>query len=311
VALRLVLQDRRLPPTLRELALAEFTEAVDHALRPANVPITLAAHDTSLVELKCSVDDHGPRRQTPGEVSSIPFERRDSCHLVLHREKLEASNGEQALRIVATVQAADGQPRPEALIDQVVHLHPSSTPREVFFGGVVAPFDRVVVRVSVLADDPHYSVATEEKIGAPPLQWSLIMGTSKLRFFATTAFPTGLFRVADKGHSGILGLNSGILFRFVGLSREGRQTPVGLETGVMWLGIAGDQTQSTLGQVALVAGLSISVPLANVSRVSQASISLHAWADYDISRAVLKTNGRPWGFIFGPSLSVGDVGVNF
>jgi hypothetical protein len=311
VALRLVMQDQRLPPSLRELALAEFTENIDHGLRAANVPITLAAHDTSLVELLCSVDDHGPRRQVPGHVSSVPFERRDSCHLVLHREKLEASNGQQALRIVATVQAVDGQARPEALIDQVVHLRPSSTPREVFFGGVVAPFDRVVVRVSVLADDPHYSVATEEKIGAPPLQWSLIMGTSKVRFFATTVFPTGLFRIADKGHSGILALNSGVLFRFVGLSSEGRQTPVGLEAGVMWLGIIGDQTTSTLGQVGLVGGLSISVPLANVSRFSQASISLHAWAEYEVSRALLKTGGRPWGFVFGPSLSLGDVGVNF
>jgi hypothetical protein len=309
VALRLALRDKSLPPQLRGLNLVELTDSVERLLKPASLPISLA--DDTFVELRCGVEPDGPTAQRPGKVSNIPFADRDSCHLVLHRERLHPEDGEQSLRISASVTAVDGLPRPEASLDQRVRLRPGLQARKVYLGGVLAPFDRVVVRVGVLADDAHYSVATDEKIGAAPLQWSLIMGTSRARFFATTAFPTGLFRVADVGHSGIMGLNSGVLFRLVGLTDEGRQTLVGLEAGMMWLGIAGDQTKSKLGQAGLVAGISIGVPIANVSRVAQASISLHAWAEYEISRAVLHTNGQPWGFVFGPSLSLGDVGVNF
>ena len=311
VAMRLAYRDASLPPALRDLDLAQVRETVDRALSPANVPMTLRRHSQALVELLCNVRGHGPEALRSTEISRVPFAARDTCHLVLHRERLAAQDGEQSLRVVASVTTVDGALRPEAQIDQVIRLKPGLPPREVYIGGVVAPFDRVIVRVAVAADDRHYSVATDEGLGAPPLQWSLTMGTSHLRFYATTAFPTGLFRVADKGHSGIMGLNSGILFRFVGLTAEGTQTPIGLETGVMWMGIAGDQTQSRLGQAGLVAGLSIGVAIANVSRATQASISLHAWGEYEVSRAILHTGGSPWGFVFGPSISIGDVGLNF
>jgi hypothetical protein len=139
-------------------------------------------------------------------------------------------------------------------------------------------------------------------------QWIVVFGSGRLRLFATAAIPTGLFRVSDPAHSGILTLNVGALFRLVYLSREGNESPIGLEAGLMWLGIPGDL--GGRGQVAAVAGVGVGVPIANASRASQTSISVHAWVEYEVSRAWTHQAGNPLGFVFGPSLSVGDVGVN-
>jgi hypothetical protein len=162
----------------------------------------------------------------------------------------------------------------------------------------------------LLSDDARYAIAPDDKLNAPQVQWAVIMGTSKLRMFATAALPTGLFRVADKAHSGLYGLNAGVLVRLVGLTQEGVQTPVGLEGGVILVGITGDTTPAPNGQLAVVFGPSISIPIANWGRVSQAAISLHMWAEFEVSRAFQTNGGSPWGFIFGPSISLGDVGYN-
>jgi hypothetical protein len=80
----------------------------------------------------------------------------------------------------------------------------------------------------------------------------------------------------------------------------------------MWLGIAGDTDPSAAsrGAVALVAGPGIAVPIANVSRATQTSISLHGWFEYEVSRSILAQSGQAFGFVFGPSISIGDVGTN-
>ncbi len=310
ISLRLAYRDKTLPLPLRSLNLAEIVDPVERGVKVANIPVILDNENNALAELVCNDADDKAQRLRPGAVNAVPYSARDSCHIILHRERLHLVDGEQTIRITASVNAVDGAPRPEAVLDQVVRLRPGVAPRVVYIGGVAAPFDRVVVRIAVLSDDVHYAAATEEKVGAPPLQWSIVMGTTKFRFSATTSFPTGLFRVADAGHSGILGLNGGVLFRLLWLTQEGHQSPVAWESGVMWMGIAGDTTAAA-GQIAVVTGLGIGVPIANVSRATQASISLHAWLEYEVSRAVLGQSGSAWGFVFGPSLSVGDVGVNF
>ena len=312
VALRLAYRDKNLPGSLRDVNLAEVADAVDRSVKPANLPVALAAANKDpLVELVCNNEQDGPTRVKPGAPTNIPYGQRDSCHLVLHRELLLPEDGEQTLRIVGTLSSADGAPRPEAALDMTVRLRPSTTPRLIYMGGAQAPFDKLVLRASLLADDAHYAVISDEGQGAPPLQWSVTMGTSLFRFYTTISFPTGLYRLADKGHSGILGLNGGILFRFVVLNSEGMPNPFGLEAGVMWMGIANDTASATYGQVGLLAGLGISVPVANLARATQASISLHIWAEYEVSRAVAgRDNGNPWGFVFGPSFSVGNVGMN-
>ena len=78
-------------------------------------------------------------------------------------------------------------------------------------------------------------------------------------------------------------------------------------------GIAGDSDPSvnSHGVVALVAGPGISVPIANVSRATQTSINVHGWFEYEVSRDVLHQQGQSFGFVFGPSISIGDIGTNF
>jgi hypothetical protein len=68
---------------------------------------------------------------------------------------------------------------------------------------------------------------------------------------------------------------------------------------------------SPYGEVAAVGGLGVAVPIANATRASQTAISLHAWFEYEASRAILHQSGNPVGFVFGPSISIGDVGTNF
>jgi hypothetical protein len=184
---------------------------------------------------------------------------------------------------------------------------------------VVAPFDRVTARVALAADDLHYAISPEEQLGAQG-QWALVMGNTRARVFATTTIPTGLYRVdfssddaARKSHSGILALNAGALFRLTWITREGQEGPIGVEAGVIWLGIAGESGASvtTLGQVALVTGIGVGIPIANQSRLGQTSINLHLWFDYEPQRALTGDAGSAFGLVFGPSLTIGDLGANF
>jgi hypothetical protein len=138
----------------------------------------------------------------------------------------------------------------------------------------------------------------------------VVFGTSRLRLFATTSFPSGLFRVADHDHSGILTLNAGAIMRVVWLSKDGHESVIGAEGGLMWVGIASSADQQQVGgQVAAVLGVGIGIPIANEGRATQTSISLHGWFEFEFLRA-FQHNGTPWGFVFGPALTIGDVGTN-
>jgi hypothetical protein len=60
-------------------------------------------------------------------------------------------------------------------------------------------------------------------------------------------------------------------------------------------------------QVGGVVGLGVGVPIANRGSAAQASIDLHAWFETDITGG--NSSGR-YAFIFGPSISIGNVGTN-
>lgn len=320
VALHLAYRDPGLPPALRDLDLAVLIEPVDRQIRVANVPVAIAASAAGrapFVEMLCG-DGHGRTRSVvPGVTLSIPFRARDTCRVLLHRESLHAEDGAQAIHLSVDVFESDGSPRPEAKIDQTLLVRRSSEPRVLYVTGVRSPFDRVIVRVALASDDAHWSLAPDERVGAPQVQWSVVTGTDRFRIYGTTAIPTGLFRVSGD-NSGIMALNAGALFRLVWLSREGLESPIGLEAGAMWIGIAGPQCAgpstpacSALGEAAVVAGVGLSVPIANPSHATQTSISVHAWFEYEASRALRAGGGMPVGFVFGPSISIGNIGSNF
>jgi hypothetical protein len=57
----------------------------------------------------------------------------------------------------------------------------------------------------------------------------------------------------------------------------------------------------------LILGYGFAVPIANRSQVSQASINVHAWFEANVMR---KAEER-FAFVFGPSISIGNVGTSF
>ena len=72
--------------------------------------------------------------------------------------------------------------------------------------------------------------------------------------------------------------------------------------------------------MAIVWGLGVSVPLGNVNQPTQASVNIHAWAAYTVGShtgQLLDAQGNvertvslnPWAFVFGPSITIGNVGT--
>ena len=314
VSLRFAYRVPTLPGTLAATDLATIVEPVQRPMRDANVAAPLGASAMSgkpIVELVCTTAGV-PQSIAPGATAHVAFVDRNSCRVVLHRERLSPEDGAQMIALDIEVTRVDGAARPEARTSQSIVLRAGAESRYAWIRGVLDPFDHVTIRVSHVVDESHYVAATELRTGAPAIQWSVIFGTEHFRLYATTAIPTGLYRVSDPGHSGILSLNLGVIMRGTWLDSEGHAGFLGLEAGVMGLGLANDVDSSghSLTQVATVTGIGLSVPIANRSLATETSINLHAWFEYEISRDLGHAPGSPFGLVFGPSISIGNVGTN-
>lgn len=310
VALRFAWRVPTLPGAFSTTDLAIVTDPVERPMHEASVavPLTTAknAGAQPVVELLCGA---GATLQSiaSGTDAHIPFPQRDACRVVFHRERLSPGSGAQHLQLDVDVTRVDGQTRPEAHISQPVVLRTGDTPREAWIKGVIDQFDRVTVRVSHTE-----SQAIDRGKEEPSVQWALVFGTGHFRLYGTTAIPTGMFRFSDRADSGILSLSLGGLLRATWLDSQGHEGFVALEAGVMAVGLPNDQSVSgaSLTQVSTVAGLALSVPIANRSLATETSINLHAWFEYEVSRGVSGQPGSPFGFVFGPSISIGNVGTN-
>ena len=128
--------------------------------------------------------------------------------------------------------------------------------------------------------------------------------------------------------TGQLTLNFGVLSRLTWLDKQGREGLLGAELGLMGMGLI--QRPGAIDYpptIGAVAGVGLRVPLG-----PSAAVGVHVWAAYefrDAFRYKLDPNaaggcdanaggGFPagcrtaprWAFIFGPSISIGDVGRN-
>ena len=314
VSLHYALRSPALPGALATEDLAQLVDPIAFAIREANVPASIGASALGakpIVELVCDVPGEGPLVIAPGALTHVPFGARDSCRFVFHRERVPVEDGAQKLTLEIDVMRVDGASRPESHVREELLLRPGNEQKLAWIKGVGGEFDRVTVRLTHSGDESHY-VGRDLDVGAPSAQWSVVMGTGKARIYATTAIPTGLYRVSDKAHSGILALNFGVLSRLTWLDTDGHEGVLGLEAGVMGVGLARDTSASgeSLTQVAVVTGLGISVPIANRSLATEASINLHAWLEYEVSRAWGGYPGNPLAFVFGPSISIGNIGTN-
>jgi hypothetical protein len=308
--LRFGLRMESLPGALGHANLAILSDPVQRSIHPANVPAPLGAFAPPakrLVELVCG-PAASPTRIEPGATSHLPFRTRDDCRIVFHGERLARTYGTQKLKLSIDVLNPDGVSRGEGHVAETVVVRAANRPLYSWLHGVEGRFDRVVVRVSHAADEGHYLGATELVDGTPELKWSIIFGTGHVRLYATSTIPTGLYRFGGEDHSGPLSLNLGIVSRLTWLDSEGHEGFLGLEGGLVAFGLTNDEstTGESLTHVGVVTGLGIGVPVANRSSPAEASINLHGWLEHDISH----DSGSGLAFVFGPSISIGNVGAN-
>jgi hypothetical protein len=306
---------RTLPAPLNEVDLAIFVDPLQRPIHEANIPAPIditAQSRRPLIELLCLNGKSDLERVIPGSTAHLPYRARDSCRLVIHRERLKREYGTQRLALEIDVLRTDGSSRGESHLAQTLVVKAGPEPRIAWIHGVRAPFDRVVVRLTHVADEGHYVGASELLSGAPALMWTAIMGTARARLYATSTIPTGLYRFGDKNHSGVLSLNFGVISRLTWLNEEGNEGFLGLEGGIMAIGLSGDQSDTgrSLTQIGTVIGIGFGVPIANRSSAAEASINLHGWFERDIGGPTTTDGGRRWSFIFGPSISFGNVGAN-
>ncbi len=314
VSLRVALRAPNLPTPLADTDLAVVAETSQRAVHEASVPAPLdeSAAGGALVDLLCDLGDGRPVLVPPGVLTHVPFDRKDSCRLVLHAERLDPALGTQKLVLDVDVTRVDGSPRSEARISRTLTLAPGKRPRTLWLRGAENRFDRYSIRLSHAADERHYVNTRDSEIGLPAEQWTVITGRGSLRIYATSAIPTGLYRVSDHAHSGLLTLNFGVLARLTWLDSLGREGLLAAEGGVMAVGLANDVTTTgrSLTQVATVVGLGFSVPIANRALATETAINLHAWYEWEPSRAWGGTPGSPSAFVFGPSISIGNIGAD-
>jgi hypothetical protein len=313
-ALRFGVRSLTLPAGFDQADLAVVTDPLQRGIREANIPAPIGdtlLGNKPLIEVLCGGGKAGVRQVLSTETIQVPFALRDTCRVIFHRERLSSDYGTQHLNLEIEVFTSYGIPRSEARISEVMTFRHGDVPRVGWIKGVEEAFDRVVVRVSHQADDAHYIGASEIRTGAPSAQWSVILGTGSLRLYATSTIPAGLYRISDQAHSGVMSLNFGVLSRLTWLDHEGREGLIGLEGGVLVKSIGnalsqGGQAINQVG-VGLVLGFGLSVPIANRSQAAQASIDLHLWGEMDVSS---EDQAGRFAIVFGPSISVGNIGTN-
>jgi hypothetical protein len=318
VALRFGYRVPTLPAPLDKVDLGILSDTLQRSVKEANVPAPFglsAFTAIPLVEVVCSESSGRLERAEPGITLHLPFNAREGCRLIFHRERLAPEYGTQRLSLEIEVDKLDGSVRPDARFTQTLILHSGPDPRVAWIKGVVAPYDRVVVRLSHVADEAHYLGASDIVTGAPMVQWSIIFGTGHVRLYATSAIPTGLYRFGNAAGSGVLSLSLAVLTRLTWLDSEGHEGLLGLETGIMAFGFTNSQAQA-LTEVGVVAGLGLSIPIAGAGSPAQASINLHAWFEQRITQPATpvsptSSTASAQAIIVGPSISFGNVGTTF
>jgi len=329
VLMRFALRDESLPGHLDEADLAHFTAYVQRALHAVNVPAPIgdAAIKNPITEVLCTDANGRSERVVPGVPLHIPFAQRDGCRLLIHPNRIAREDGEQRLDIDVEVTGVGGANRPEGHFTQRLALSHGAEPRIIWFRGVKSQFDRINVRLTHVTEESQYMRGAAGTLAVPSAQWTIVAENTRWRFYATASIPIQLFRFSNEPNgsgNGPLTLNLGVLSRLTWVTRDGAEGLFGLEGGVMGMGLATDNTR----QLNIVAGLGMGVPLGNAGQPTQASINIHAWAAYRLGTeyvpgltangtSAVNASGQPllvalnhWSFIFGPSVTFGNVGFD-
>jgi hypothetical protein len=320
-ALRFAYRSTIVPKEFAETGFGTLLDPVQRPIREASVPAPLSASSISqkpMIQLLCRGKEGRVWPIDPGTAPHIPYKNRDSCHLVVHRNRIPAESGEQRVDIDITVSNINGD-RPEATKSHHLVLRHGNEPDVIWIRGVKQQFDHINVRVTHVIDESQYVSRPSGRLDLPSAQWTVVAEDARFKFYATATIPTALYRFShdpqDLG-TGPLALNFGVISRLTWLDSDGAEGLVGLEAGMVGMGLATDKSR----QLALVWGLGLSVPLGNVNQPTQAAINIHAWVSYTVGGLkgnLLNDDGtvdrtidlNPWAFVFGPSITVGNIGT--
>lgn len=287
-----------------EHPLVVFDSDVRFPIRPMNVPVSLAAEASrtgGLFAVLCRTGN-AEKEVAPSSFASLPFSARGTCHLRVDPRVLLPADGTQRVRVSVQVTNPSGAARGGGL-SQVMVLTAGKPVDSVSLGfnETMRPFDHLTV--SLAHDDQvgHY-LKGGEAISLPARRYQMVFGDARARLYASATVPTGLYRITRASDGGLLQFSGGALFRMAALDREGHEFPIDLEFALLGTNLSGH------ADLSLVAGLGVTVPLLNPQEAAQAAIGIHAWVEYAPTRG---TNWkRPFALIFGPSISLGDFGIN-
>ncbi|WNG35493.1 hypothetical protein F0U61_18805 [Archangium violaceum] len=314
VALRFGYRVPSLPGELATMDLALVDERVQRAVREASVPTNVA----NLIEFVCTGKDGVDQTIGPSSSYRIDYAKRHTCRVIIHRERLTPEEGIQEIVLRIDVTKPDGSTRGESHVEQRMLLRPGGEARVIPIQGNLGQFDRIMVQVVHVADESRYALSATDRSGLPSAQWTAIVEGGFLRLYATGAVPAGLYRVTQP--SGQLTLNFGVLSRLVLLNNEGQERLVGIEIGLMGLGLIPQSSNIHFPPtLAVVGGLGLRVPIG-----TGAAVGVQAWIAHefrgDITRDLkagedpnttdLRVPSSKWSFMFGPSISIGNVGFN-
>jgi hypothetical protein len=274
-------------------SLATFDTESVYAVRSVNIPLSLlagAAPESGFFEVICGSPGH-ERKIEIGKLARIPYEERESCRIVFHRQRIPPSAGLQSLR----VQAGD--------FNQIISLsHGSGSLTVAIPTGERKEYERLTVAISHDMFGGHYVEQSRQSLGEEA-RYRILLSDSWWRIGATTALPTGMFRFGAASVEGAIPLSAGALGRMTYIQKDGRDFPLGVEVGLFGTNLSGQPDFSIVG------GLGLSIPVLNPDTSLQASFNIHAWLEYAPTR--LSRDESPFAFLFGPSFTIGRLSTTF
>jgi hypothetical protein len=212
------------------------------------------------------------------------------------------------------VTKASGGKRSDASVNEHMVLRPGGEPMIVFLKGVTEQFDQIEVRLSHVVDETRYVLETSGKQEPPSAQWSATIEGGYVRLYVSLNVPAGLYRINEPAAS--LTLNFGVLGRLTWLNRHGKEGLLGLETGVLGASLIPQQYNGNPAfppTLVTLLGLGLRVEIGQ-----GAAVGVHLWGAYEFrsTYSYAQTTGGPmrdathWSLLFGPSISIGNIGTN-
>lgn len=311
--LRYAYRRNDLPKGFEDVNLAIITESVQRPLHEASVPVPFDATSTRkdpLAEFVCADKAGKAAALPPGKPLRIPFSARETCRVVIHQERLQPEDGEQEVVLDIEVTKIGGGKRSDASVSERMILRPGGEAKTFYLKGITEQYDQVAVRLSHVVDETRYVLGTHGKQTPPSEQWSATVEGGRVRLYVSLNVPAGLYRINAPAAS--LTLNFGVLGRLTWLDRQGKEGLLGLETGVLGASLIPQQYNNSPAfppTLVTLLGLGVRVDIGQ-----GAAVGVHLWGAYEFRSEYFygddNRKATHWSLLFGPSISIGNVGTN-